>query len=197
MRRAVFLDRDGTLIKEVGDLTLTHIKKVRFFKGVAEAIKELNRLGFIVVIITNQPVVARGLATEKEVDQIHAILVKRLAKKGAKIDAIYSCPHHPKATLPKYRVRCRCRKPNIGMIMKAAKKFGIDLKKSFIIGDRTADIAAGNRSGMKMILVKTGYAGKDGKHEGKPDFVARNLKEAVKIIKRMHTNDKRISTNHE
>ena len=182
MNRAVFLDRDGTMIKEAGDLILRDVGRIRFFKGVAEAIKKLNRLGFIVVVITNQPVVARGFATEKEVDQIHAILVKRLAKRGAKIDAVYSCPHHSEATLPKYRVRCRCRKPNIGMIMKAAKKFGINLKKSFLVGDRTADIAAGNRAGVKMILVKTGYAGKDGRYEGKPDFTAKNLKEATKII---------------
>lgn len=184
MRKAVFLDRDGTIIKEVGDLTLKDIKRAKFFPKAVEAIKTLNRLGFLVVIVTNQPVVARGLATEKEVDEIHAILVRRLAKKGAKIDAVYSCPHHPEATLPKYRVRCRCRKPNIAMILKAAKKFGIGLKKSFIIGDRTADIAAGNRAGMKVILVKTGYAGKDGKFKGRPDFVAKNLSEAVKIIKK-------------
>jgi mannose-1-phosphate guanylyltransferase/phosphomannomutase len=183
MKRAVFLDRDGTIIKEIGYLTLRDIGRVRFFKGAAEAIKKLNQLGFIVVVVTNQPVVARGLATEKEIDKIHAILVNRLAKKGAKIDAIYSCPHHPEATLPKYRVRCRCRKPNIGMIMKAAKKFTINLKKSFIVGDRTADIAAGQRAGVTVVLVKTGYGGKDGKYDGKPDFVARNLREAVEIIK--------------
>jgi len=187
MKRAVFLDRDGTIIKEIGDLTLRDIWRVRFFKGAVEAIKKLNQLGFIVVLVTNQPVVARGLATEKEVDQIHAILVKRLAKKGAKIDAVYYCPHHPEATLPKYRVRCRCRKPNIGMIIKAVKNFKIDLKKSFIIGDRTADIAAGNRARIKTILVKTGYAGKDGKYNGKPDFVARNLREAVEVIKTLNS----------
>lgn len=185
MKKAVFLDRDGTIIKEVGDLTLADIGRVRFFKGAADAIKKLNRLGFIVVIVTNQPVVARGFATEKEVDQIHAVLVRRLNKKGTKIDAVYSCPHHPEATLPKYRVRCRCRKPNTGMVMRAVKKFNIDLKKSFIIGDRTADVAAGNKAGMKVILVKTGYAGKDGKHGGKPDFVAKNLREAVEIIRKL------------
>lgn len=188
MRKAVFLDRDGTLIKEIDYLHLGNLKEMRFLPGAAEAIKALNRLGFLVIVVTNQPVVARGYATEKEIDQIHAVLIRRLQKRGARIDAIYFCPHHPEATLSKYRVRCRCRKPNIAMIMKATKKFGIDLKKSFLIGDRTADIAAANRAGLKMILVKTGYAGKDGKHQGKPDFMAKNLKDAVSIIKRMHTN---------
>lgn len=188
MRQAVFLDRDGTIIKEIGNLTLKDINKVRFFKGAAEAIKKLNHAGFIVVVVTNQPVVARGLATEKEVDQIHAILIKRLARRKAIIDAIYFCPHHPEATLLKYRVKCRCRKPNVKMLIQAAKKFNLDLKKSFLIGDRLADVRAAKKIGLKMILVKTGYGLdtlnqlKNGKTTFKPDFVAKNLKEAVEII---------------
>ncbi len=181
---AVFFDRDGTLILESSNTKLENFERVRLFPGVAEAVKTLNKLGFLIIVVTNQPVVARGFATKKEVDAIHALLAQRLAKKGAKIDAVYFCPHHPEATLPKYRIRCRCRKPNIGMILQAVKKFNIDLKKSFIVGDRTADIAAGNRAKIKMILVKTGSAGRDGKHAGKPDFIARNLKEAASIIKR-------------
>lgn len=191
MKKAIFLDRDGTIIKEVDYLHLGNLKEMRFFPGVAQAIKTLNRLGFLVVVITNQPVVARGYATEKEIDQIHAVLVKRLEKKGAKIDAIYFCPHHPEATLPNYRVRCRCRKPNTGMIIKATKKFSINLKKSFLVGDRLADVAAAKKAGVKMILVKTGCgqdtiskAQQESKHYGKPDFVAKNLKEAVKIIQK-------------
>lgn len=190
MKRAVFLDRDGTIIRELDNMRLSDLPRMRFFPKVAEAIRSLNKLGFLVIVITNQPVVSRGWATEREVDQIHAVLVQRLAKKGAKIDAVYFCPHHPDANIPKYRKRCRCRKPNIGMIIKAAKKFNIDLKKSFIIGDRTADIAAGNRAGMRVILVKTGYAGRDGKHKGKPDFVAKNLREAVGIIQNNTPNTK-------
>ncbi len=183
--RAVFLDRDGTIITHRDNIRprgLKNIRFLRFLPGTVDAIKTLNHLGFIVVVVTNQPIVARGLATEKEIDKIHAVLVKRLNKKGAKIDAIYFCPHHPEATLPKYRVKCRCRKPNIGMIMMAAKKFNINLKKSFMVGDMTFDIAAGNKAGVKTILVKTGYGGKDGKYEGKPDFVVKNLKEAAQIV---------------
>ena len=187
MKKAVFLDRDGTIIHELDNMRLSDLPRMRFFQKAAESIKILNKLGFLVIVVTNQPVVSRGWATEKEVDRIHAVLIQRLAKKGAKIDAVYFCPHHPNADIPKYRKHCRCRKPNLGMIIKAVKRFNIDLKKSFLVGDRTADIAAGNRAGLKMILVKTGYAGKDGKHEGKPDFTARNLKEAVEMIKNLES----------
>lgn len=195
MRKAVFLDRDGTIIHELDNMRLSDLPRMRFTPKAAEAIKILNDLGFLVIIATNQPVVSRGLATEKEVDEIHAILVRRLARKGAKIDAVYSCPHHPEATLPKYRVRCRCRKPNIGMIVRAMKKFPINLKKSFWIGDRIADIMGAKKAGIKMILVKTGYGmdslsqvGRYGKGYGKPDFVAKNLAEAVRIIRKLTNN---------
>ncbi len=180
--RAVFLDRDGTVNKEVDNLR--SLGQLRILPGVAPAIRELNKLGFLVIVITNQPVVSRGLVTEKEVDAIHAVLVRRLGQKGAKLDAVYYCPHHPMAQVRKYRVVCRCRKPNTGLIIKATKKFGINLKKSFMVGDSTRDVLAGKNANMKTILVKTGYAGKDGKYNVKPDFTAKNLNEAVKIIKR-------------
>lgn len=180
--RAIFLDRDGTINKQVGDLV--DVKQLRILPGTASAIKKLNRLGFLVVVITNQPVIARGWLTEKEVDAIHGVLIKRLGKKGAKLDAIYYCPHHPDAQVKKYRVFCRCRKPEIGLILRAAKKFGINLKKSFIVGDTVRwDVLAGKKAKMKTILVKTGVA-HDPKYNAKPDFVAKNLKEAVLIIQK-------------
>lgn len=182
VHRAVFLDRDGTINKEVD--VLRDLKQFKILPRAAEAIKKINQLGFLAIVITNQAVVARGWLTEKEIDHIHAVLIKRLSRKGAKLDAIYYCPHHPKANLKKYRVKCRCRKPNFGMILKAAKKFKINLEKSFMIGDHTRDILTGHRAGLKTILVKTGYAGKDGHHNVKPDFTAKNLFEAVKIIER-------------
>jgi histidinol-phosphate phosphatase family protein len=181
VKRAVFLDRDGTINKEVDNLR--SVKQLRLLPGVTEAIKKLNKLGCLVVVVTNQPVVARGLATEGEVDEIHAVLLKRLAKKGARIDAIYYCPHHPEASIKRYRLSCRCRKPNIGMLLKAIKKFKISPKDSFIIGDRTADILTGKRAGLRTILLKTGYAGQDGKYNIKPDLVVKNISEAVRRIK--------------
>ena len=181
MRRAVFLDRDGTIIKERD--VLRGVKELRLLRGVALSICTLKKMGFLVIVVTNQPVVARGWLTEQEVEKVHTVLVSRLKRKNANIDAIYYCPHHPEANLQKYRKKCSCRKPNIGMIKQAQKKFSISLKKSFIVGDSTRDILAGNKAGLKTILVKTGYAGKDGKYTAKPDFVAKNLMEAVKIVK--------------
>ncbi len=178
--KAVFLDRDGTINKEVE--YLRDLGRLRILPGAGRAIAKLNRLGFLVVIVTNQPVVARGWLDEKELDEIHAILIRRLKKDGAKIDAVYYCPHHPKANLKKYRLFCRCRKPNIGMITKAVKKFKINIKKSFMVGDSTRDILTGKRVGLKTILVKTGYGGQDGKYKIRPDFVAKNLLGAVKIV---------------
>lgn len=182
MKIAVFLDRDGVINREVD--VLKSISQLRLLPNVAQAINKINKLGFLVVIITNQPVIARGWLTENQVDEIHAVLIKRLGEKKAKIDAVYYCPHHPNANLKKYRTECSCRKPNIGLIKKAAKELNINLKKSFTVGDRTADILAGKRAGLKTILVKTGYAGKDRKYNVKPDFTAKNISAAMEIVKR-------------
>jgi D,D-heptose 1,7-bisphosphate phosphatase len=181
-KRAVFLDRDGVINREIG--ILSSVKQLKILPSAAAAIMALNKMGFLVVIITNQPVIARGLISEPELDAIHAVMVRRLARRGAKIDAIYYCPHHPEADVKKYRVRCRCRKPNIGLIMRAVKEHGIALDKSFLIGDRTVDIAAGKKARVRTILVKTGYGGKDGKFDVAPDFIAKDLSAAVKIIKK-------------
>lgn len=180
-RKAVFLDRDGTINVEVDNMR--GVEQLRILPYVSDAIKKLNKLGFLVIVVTNQPVIARGWASEKEVEKIHEVLLKRLGKRGAKLDAIYYCPHHPDANLKKYRLRCRCRKPNIGMLVKAIKQYNISKKGSWMIGDNTRDILTGRKAGLKTILVKTGYAGKDGRYDVKPDFIAKNLSAAVKIIK--------------
>ncbi|HJX50720.1 MAG TPA: HAD-IIIA family hydrolase [Candidatus Nanoarchaeia archaeon] len=187
MNKAVFLDRDGVINEEVK--LLYNIKQLKLIPKSDKGIKLLNNLGFRVIVATNQPQVARGLITENSVKRINKTLIKVLAKKDAKIDAIYYCPHHPERHHPdikpecmKYRIECECRKPNIGMIKKAEKELKIDLKSSYIIGDQTRDIKTGKNAGCKTILVKTGYAGKDGKYDVKPDFIAKNLLEAAKII---------------
>jgi D,D-heptose 1,7-bisphosphate phosphatase len=182
-RPAIFMDRDGTIIHLVEHLHKP--SQVKIFAASAPAIKAFNKMGYLVVIITNQPVVARGLIGPKEVDRIHAVLIDRLGKNGAKIDAIYYCPHHPLANVKKYRMVCKCRKPAPGMILQAVKEHGIDLKKSFFIGDSTKDVLAANRAKVKVILVRTGHGGKDPwQHESKPDFIVRDLSAAAKIIKR-------------
>lgn len=179
MNNAIFLDRDGTINHEVDNLK--DIRQLRLLPYVAEAIRELNKK-FLVIIISNQPVIARGWITEVELESIHDELIKRLKKQGAHIDAVYFCPHHPQANLRRYRKDCPDRKPRPGLIFKAAKDFNIDLKKSFFIGDTTVDIQTAKNAGVKSILVKTGYGGKDGKFTITSDFTAKNLTVAVNHI---------------
>lgn len=183
--KAVFLDRDGTLIKQV---ELMHsVEELEILPGVPEAIAELNKLGFLTVIVTNQPVVARGVAMPADIDKVHAELIGRLGKSGAKIDAVYFCPHHPEATLEKYRLRCDCRKPEPGMILNGLKEFNIDPKRSFMIGDAIIDVVAGQRAGTRTILVKTGpgHAVLDKKFpDVRPDWEVASLQEAVEVISR-------------
>ncbi len=183
--RAVFLDRDGTINKEVN--LLHKISQIRIIKNTAKGIKLLNKKGCLVIIVTNQPVVARNLCTEKDVVEINETIRKRLLRRGAKIDAIYYCPHHPErnhpeANDPRYRRKCSCRKPSSGMIKKAAEILNIDLVNSFVIGDSTRDIQAGQNVGCKTILVKTGYAGKDKRYDVKPDQICDNLYSACSLI---------------
>jgi len=130
--------------------------------------------------------IAKGFMTEKDLDEIHKKLETELGKKGAKIDAIYYCPHHPDkgfaGEVTELKIKCNCRKPKIGLFMRAQKDFNIDFKKSYLLGDQTGDILAGKRAGCKTILVKTGYAGGDKKFFVKPDFIVKNLFQAVQNL---------------
>jgi histidinol-phosphate phosphatase family protein len=184
---AVFLDRDGTIIKDKA--FLTDHRDIILEDNAAEGIRLLNQLGLKVIIVTNQPHVARGLLSEDEVMGINQALVDMLAKKGAVVDAVYFCPHHPeqRSDIPphamKYRIVCECRKPGTGMLRQAAEEHEIDLKKSFMIGDQTMDILSGKNAGCGTILVSTGRAGNDAKHEVVPDYSASDLLEAAKIVR--------------
>ncbi|MBI4154340.1 HAD-IIIA family hydrolase, partial [Candidatus Woesearchaeota archaeon] len=189
MNRAVFLDRDGTVTRNT--FLVVDPKDAVLEERAADGVKLLNTLGFRVIIVTNQPQVARGLVTEEDVGRINNKIVADLKEKGAHIDAVYFCPHHPEThhiDVPehakKYRIACECRKPRTGMLDKAAKDFNIDLSKSFVVGDQTMDILAGKNAGCKTLLVRTGEAGMDGKHDAKPDFVCDNLYRAAVLIKR-------------
>ncbi len=186
MQRAVFLDRDGTIIEERG--LITKKEEIKLFPYSAEAIKLLNSLGLLVIIVTNQPQVARGLCTEKDVEELNKHVVNLLNKHGAKVDAVYYCPHHPERKYGgnlKYRVPCDCRKPAPGMLLKAAQEYRINLNASFMIGDSTRDIAAGKNAGCRTILVKTGYAGRDNVCKVAPDYICENLLEAAKLVERL------------
>lgn len=149
--KAVFLDRDGTIIEDVGYLKKR--SEIKFLPRVSEAIKLLNESGFKVIVVTNQAGVAKGYFTEETVKEINQSIQKTLAEQGAYIDKIYYCPHHIEATVEEYRKDCYCRKPNPGMIEEAAFEFRIDLEKSFVIGDKISDIEAGQKVGCKAILL--------------------------------------------
>ncbi|RJP44073.1 HAD-IIIA family hydrolase [Candidatus Parcubacteria bacterium] len=183
-RRAVFLDRDGTIIRQVE--LLTRISKVKILPGAARAIRELNSLGFLIIVASNQPVVARGLISPRGIERMNRVLEERLLRFGARIDKFYFCPHHPKATLKKYRVRCGCRKPGAGMIRRGMKEHRISPRGSFMVGDGVIDVVAGKRAKLMTILVKSGpgHSRLDKMYNVKPDFVAKNLPGAVRIIKR-------------
>lgn len=181
MRKAVFLDRDGTINYDAGNAR--NARQLKLIPRVASAIKKLNRLGYLTIIITNQPVIARGWITPEELETMHRHLQKKLLKgAGAKIDAIFYCPHHPEATLKKYRQKCLCRKPNKGMLTRAIRLFSIDPRKSFMVGDSTRDILAGKRAKLTTILVKTDSGGQDGLFTATPDYTVKNLHEAAALI---------------
>jgi D-glycero-D-manno-heptose 1,7-bisphosphate phosphatase len=152
---AVFLDRDGTMIEDVG--YLSRLAEVRWFPFTVDAIRLLNRAGFLVCVTTNQSGVARGYYSEDDVRALHAQMAAHLAAGGAHVDGWFHCPHHPNADVPAYRAACRCRKPEPGMIEQACAQFPIDLARSFVIGDNRADVSAAARAGALGVLVRTGY----------------------------------------
>lgn len=183
-QKAIFLDRDGTINKYVG--FLRYIEDFELIDGVAEAIKKINASGYLAVVATNQPVIARGEVSFAELEGIHNKMETLLGAEGAYLDAIYYCPHHPhsgyEGEVKELKIDCECRKPKPGMLLRAAEDFNIDLARSWYIGDTTMDIQTGVNAGMKTTLVKTGEAGKDGKYDAKPDIVADNLLDAVEKI---------------
>jgi D-glycero-D-manno-heptose 1,7-bisphosphate phosphatase len=161
MQAAVFLDRDGVLIEDV-DLVVSP-DQVRAIDGAAAALRRLKDAGFALVMVTNQPVVARGLCTLDDVDRVHDEVDRRLeADGGPRLDARYVCPHHPDADDPRYREECDCRKPRPGLLQRAARELGLDLPRSYMVGDRASDIAAGAAAGCTTVQVLSG------RHEDPP-----------------------------
>lgn len=185
--KAIFLDRDDTLIEDPGYINSPD--QVKLLDGVAEALIELKTLGYKLVIVTNQSAVARGIVTEKVLGEIHDRLKQILAEKNAFLDGIYYCPFHPEGVVPKYRKESDCRKPNPGMLHKAAAELDIDLRQSWCIGNSGRDVEAGRRAGCRTILID-----KPAHHKGAAsalaiaavaaDHRAVNIKEAVNIIKK-------------
>jgi len=181
-QRAIFLDRDGVL--NVDHPYISTPSMLELFPFTAEAIKKINMSDFLAIVITNQPVVARNLCTEAELQIIHNKLDTLLGNERAKLDALYYCPHHPDKGYPDenpaYKIDCPCRKPKPGMLRDAARDFNIDLSQSFIIGDDERDLAAGLAAGVKTIGVSTGKGLMGSKIQ--PDFRFENVLEAVDFI---------------
>lgn len=154
-QKAIFLDRDGTINKYVG--FLRDINDFELIDGVAEAIRKINALGYLAIVVTNQPVIARGEVSFEELDEIHNKMETLLGKEGAYLDAIYYCPHHPHkgytGECPELKIECVCRKPKPGMLLRAADDFNIDLSKSWMVGDGENDIRAGQNAGCKTALI--------------------------------------------
>jgi D,D-heptose 1,7-bisphosphate phosphatase len=151
----VFLDRDGTLVEEVG--YLDSLDRMTLFPWTVDAVRLLHRAGYKVIVTTNQAGVARGYFAEDFVSRAHEHLDKRLRAGGADVSGYYYCPHHPKADVAAYRRACDCRKPAPGMLLRAAREHDIDLTRSFAVGDRWTDVEAGRRAGVRSVLVRSGY----------------------------------------
>jgi len=154
-QRGVFLDRDGTIIEEVG--YLDRPERVAFFPWTIDAIRALNRAGLGVFLVSNQSGIARGFFTDAVVDEVHQRMADMLAAGGARIDAYYYCPHHPEGSVRELAKVCDCRKPARGLVDRAMAEFGVDPARSFVVGDRWLDVGLARTVGAKGVLVRTGY----------------------------------------
>ncbi len=185
------MDRDGTLIEDVGHLH--RAPDIRVYPEAFEAVRTVNQSGALAIVITNQSAIARGLLDESELEEIHRLLQDTFEREEARIDAFYHCPHHPAAGTGTYTRECNCRKPEPGMLLRAAQELQLELATSYMIGDKLTDVEAGHRAGCQSVLVKTGYGtgelqpldqgeasaplSKD--PEQTPDHVVSNVLEAV------------------
>ena len=183
--KAIFLDRDDTLIEDPG--YISNPDQVKLLDGVAEALIEFGAMGYKLIVVSNQSGVARGIVTEKVLGEIHNRLKQLLAEKGVYLDRIYYCPYHPDGVIPKYRKESDWRKPNPGMLLAAAEELDINLGQSWVIGNSGRDIEAGLRAGCKTILINhSSHYKQPEPGEVNPDYKSVNIKEAVNIIKKCH-----------
>ena len=184
-RPAVFLDRDGTLSEERG--YIDRLELIEIFPWTSDAIRLLNRAGFVVVVVTNQSAIGRGIIDLPFLQTVHDAFDRHLARSGARVDRYYYCPHHPDARLPEYRMVCRCRKPGPGMIEQATTELELDPSRSFMVGDRLIDVACGHAAGIRSLLVRSGHSAHTGDAPpglSEPDAILNNLMEAVGWILR-------------
>jgi D-glycero-D-manno-heptose 1,7-bisphosphate phosphatase len=185
LRRAIFIDRDGTLSEEVG--YVNHLSRFRLFPFAVDAIRLVNRSPFLAVLVTNQAGVARGYFPESLIHEVHARIAQEMEAGGARLDGVYFCPHHPTVGEAPYRQECDCRKPRPGLLHRAADNLGIDLSRSYMIGDRLGDLELAWSVGATGVLVRTGYGRGELEFHAPawprgPDIVAEHLLEAVVTI---------------
>jgi len=183
--RAVFLDRDGTLSEDVG--YASDVTQYRLFPWTIPALRALRHAGYRVIVLTNQSGVARGYFPEALVQAVHLRFERELREQGAQWDAVYYCPHHPEWIVPAYRRVCSCRKPETGLVERAAREFGLDLSQCVFVGDKYTDILLAHRVGARGVLVLTGHGAEQWERSRKegwrpPDHVAENVWEAVRWI---------------
>jgi len=184
-RGAIFLDRDGTLIDEVG--YVNDLARVKYLPGAAGAVRRINESGYLTFLVTNQSGIARRIFDIALLDEIHAKIASHLAESGAKLDGIYYCPHLPDAPDPRFRIDCDCRKPHPGMLLNAAREHELDLARSWMIGDSSVDLEAARGASVRSVMVLTGYGRGEMKYRVpfkklKPEYVAADLPEAVEWI---------------
>lgn len=180
-RRAVFMDRDGTINEEVN--YLAKAEDVRLIPGAAQAIARLNAAGLVVVVVSNQSGLARGYFDEADLATVQVRLNRLLADEGARVDAYYFCPHHPQGVVEHYALVCDCRKPAPGLLRQAAEEMGLALTGSFMVGDRLRDVACGRAEGLTGVLVRTGHDDGPARDQAEvPDHVADDLAAAVEWI---------------
>jgi D-glycero-D-manno-heptose 1,7-bisphosphate phosphatase len=181
---AVFLDRDGTMVHDVG--YLSHLKDLEWYPWTIDAVRLLKRAGFLVCVTTNQSGIALGFFAETFVGEVHREMAERIARAGAQVDGWFYCPHHPHGVVDALRVDCDCRKPQPGMIRQAQRQFEIDLGRSFVVGDKLADVRMAKSVGARGVLVRTGYGESIvAQHDGRvpdADHVAVNLMDATAWI---------------
>jgi mannose-1-phosphate guanylyltransferase / phosphomannomutase len=183
-RPAVFLDRDGVL--NVDADPVARGEQLQLLPGVAEAIRRINRSEHLAIVVTNQPAIAKGFLSETDLAAVHAALETMIGREHAFVDRIYYCPHHPDKGFagerPEYKIACKCRKPAPGMLLAAAAELNIDLSRSYMIGDRSVDILAGAEAGCKTVLVGGRAPAHDRRYPCRPDFICKNIAEAVGMI---------------
>lgn len=183
-QKCIFLDRDGTINRYVG--FLRDHTQMELLDHAAEALRMINESEYLAIVVSNQPVIARGDCSFEELERIHNRMYTLLGKAGAYVDGLYFCPHHPDqgfaGEVKELKMKCHCRKPDIGMIEQAAEDFNIDLAGSWMIGDMTVDIQTGINAGLRTMLVQTGVAGEDQKYSVQADFVQTDLLQCVRTI---------------